>query len=68
MLLGLAGVMIGRYLRRNLRFRRVTHPEPSMHFDSILVELTNLDDSTCFVPSFGEVNNLVLDANMISPT
>ena len=36
-----------------------------MHFDRILVELMNLNDGTCFVPSFGEVTNLVLDANMI---
>ena len=36
-----------------------------MHFNRILVELTNLSDGTCFVPSFGEVTNLVLDANMI---
>ena len=36
-----------------------------MHFNRILVELTNLNDGTCFVPSFGEVTNLVSDANMI---
>ncbi len=29
MLLGLAGGMTGRYLRRNLRFQRVTRPDPS---------------------------------------
>ena len=28
MLLGLAGVTTGMCLRRNLRFHRVTHPEP----------------------------------------
>ena len=32
---------------------------------SNLANIWNLNDSTCFVPSFGEVTNLVLDVNMI---